>query len=279
MGMRDQVSETQLQNQEASLLKQQNDATMISLLQGIAASQQQLAVTQQQTTLLLTRLLGQEDGGAEMAVGGVAGLAVPGAAPPARRTAQVIRRQQEDDVGEDYQGNNNNNNNQHQQQALLGGIPDPRAHEAVVPPAVMQRRVARTVENSLVEGGVSLVKISGCPASFKVLVQQWEVQRLGRYISSVSRRGFSTKQKNAWTKWSRLYNLVLKQAGFDQLQAGQSPFPNHMTGAESFRRMNASADYFDSQRGRDSTDKFYKQVVRDCQGAGLLENCVRNQGI
>ena len=258
MGMRDQFSETQIQQQE-------KEATMIALLQGIA-------VSQQQTALLLTRLL-REQG--EQGNGGVAAQAAQADQAAAQPEAQVPIRQQggDDDDDDDDQGNNNNNNEQEQavQPAPLAvPIPDVRAHEVVVPPPMRQRAAVRTVANSLVEGGVALVQITGCPASFKLLVQQWEVQRLNRFISSRSRRFFSTSQKNAWTKWSRFYNMLLSQCGFRQLQAGVSPFPMGTTRVETNRQMLEAADYFDSQRRGDSMDKFYKEVRGNGQRDGDL---------
>jgi hypothetical protein len=129
----------------------------------------------------------------------------------------------------------------------------------------------------LAEGGVALVQISGCPTSFRMLVQQWELQRLGRFVSPPSRRPFSVVQKNAWTKWSRLYNLVLEQAGFQPLKHGRCPFPVDVTPAESSQRMNDAASYYDAARGNDSTDKFYKSLVRMNQTDGTVERRVRNR--
>jgi hypothetical protein len=270
MGMRDQFSESQIANNTQA----QQTVTMISILQGIAAQQQQ-------TTQLLTQLILQGQGNGA-AVAAAQAVPAPPPVPQVQEQAPAGGPLQGHEDGVDaQQGNNNNNNNDGVPLPPVPiVIPDPRAHEAVVAPPIARPRVVRTVNNSLVEGGVSLVSILGCPSSFRMMVQQWELQRLYRFVSSLSRRPFTGPQKNAWTKWSRLYNLVLDQAGFLQLKAGRIPYPRHMTRPEFFRRMNEAADYFDSQRGGDSTDKFYKQVVKESLRDGGLEKRVqREQGI
>jgi hypothetical protein len=269
MGMLDQVSHTQAQN----LAQQQQQATMISLLQGMTASQQELTATQQQTNRLLAQLLAQQQGqGNQVAVVGVGAAQ----APPQEAPAGVGQGGADD-------GHNHNNNGAEVQQPAQAApatepIPDVRAHEPVGGPPI-RRTVVRNVNNTLVEGGVALVTMSGCPKTFKFLVEQWEVQRLGRFVAPLSRRPFSGSQKNAWTKWSRLYNMVLHQADFDQLRHGQSPFPRDMTRVEIHRRLIEAADYYDSQRRGDSMDKFYKEVRGNGQRAGDLTTRVRNGGI
>jgi len=113
------------------------------------------------------------------------------------------------------------------------------------------------------------VTIRGCPESFKTLVQQWEVQRLSQYLESKARTNvFTQQQKNAWTKWHRLYNMVLVEAGFPQLQVGVSHRPANVTAAQFARRMLQQAEAMDAMRNGDSMDKFYKELVSSGQRDG-----------
>jgi hypothetical protein len=98
-------------------------------------------------------------------------------------------------------------------------------------------------------------------------------------VSQASRRNaFNLLQKQAWTKWARLYELVRSEAGFDCMRVGQPSYPANVDSATAARRMSAAATYLDSTRvdSQMSMDKFYKELVSHGQTDGTLNRRTRD---
>ena len=254
-------------------LQAQHTKAMLGVLQGMLAQQQQMQVRQEQQDLFMQRLLLQQEqqivpgagvlvpagggGGGDAPAGGGGGGDAPApavdgdgdgdddAAPPAGDA--------QEEVQEPQQATNSQTNN------MFDDGFDPDRVVAVV----MTAPTARTLENTLQPRGVTLVTIRGCPDSFRHLLQQWQIQRLNLFIAPSARLSFDKNQKNAWTKWVRLYNLLLGSAGFDELKAGVPTFPPDVEPAEINRRMTAAADALDTQRAATSQNmnKFYKALT------------------
>ena len=123
------------------------------------------------------------------------------------------------------------------------------------------------------------LQIKGVPSSFSILVDQWQVQRLSRFVGAPGvRRELSANQKNAWTKWERLHNKLRRHAGFDDEKAGRPPYPLGVSTIERERRMKAAAAHHDDLREETNLtmNSYYKQIVADMKNSGLVEG--RNRG-
>jgi hypothetical protein len=248
-------------------LQKRHTQAMLGVLQGMLAQQQQHGLFMQR--LLLQQHEQLNGGGVPAPGGGGGGGGAPDApdapdAPVGGDGDGLVDAAGDVAAAEEQEQNNNNQTgllNEDDDGMDMGMDAGVVARVEVVAVTAPTRR---TVTNSLQPRGVSLVSIRGCPDSFRHLMQQWQIQRLGLYISPGARRSFSKNEKNAWTKWSRLYNLLLEGAGFPApMRPGVRIFPEGIEPAESSRLMLEAAEFLDSVRiaNGQNMNKYYQTLL------------------
>jgi hypothetical protein len=244
---------------------------MISVLERIASHQERQSLYMEQMLQAQQAMLaGGVRGGAFGGGGGDVGGGVGGGGGDVNVGARERHQPPTANVEDERPRQRRRQEQQQQQQEVA----DAGAHVRVAPPRVQAPRTQRTVANSLNEGGVTLVTIKGCPVSFRHLEQQWFIQKLNLYLTPAARKPFDANTKNAWTKWSRLYNLLLETAGFPVLKAGTSPFPRGMSRVVIQQRMTAAAESLDSLREEQNMNQFYRDYA-----ATLAQGRQRRAGI